>query len=586
MTKAYLDDLNLFSVLKILFRYPSIKQFIILNALSWRGKIILSILDLIGVSITSPTFFYGNLRNNNGESLYLSSRREASSEAFKYSENLMKGLNLNYCGENQLNGINVVKLFIAKRAWDEMEYYIKIFNYIKNKEGVSKNFLVVIRPSNTIKKEFLESKYSQYEINFRKNISLKKLKIWTKKIIKFFLGLKIKNKINLKNHQSTTVLVASHPISLDKNDNPFPNWFKKSLFKNFHIINTSRQKLKTSKKKLFENGITVEENFFNIYSSINYSRFTLSDSQNIPYALKHELNDFFKLACGLKNYLMRIKCDLFLFIDAQDPITDAVQLISKMINVETRCIQFTNLGMQVPLTITSADVYFSFSEKFKNIFHWKNIGPKNFYPLGYIFKNESKIEFQSIKKKLKENGVEKIIVYFDESVQKDKWGCFSQKEILDEIELLAKTVIKNRNIAIILKPQFVFNTVRNYNSTIISQAFSSQRFFEISRGKHRNDITPWTISKYADYCIGNLVGATAGLECALRNKKVILINSKGYIHDHNSIYKKAEVVFPSLEIGLNKILEGGEKIGDWSNIINELAGADLKIDLSIIDGKL
>tara|TARA_B100000989_G_C19528776_1_gene468433 strand:+ start:1601 stop:3361 length:1761 start_codon:yes stop_codon:yes gene_type:complete len=586
MTKAYFDDLNLFSVLKILFRYPLIEQFIILNDLSWRGKIILSILDLIGISITSPTFFYGSLRNNHGESLYMSSRREASLEAFKYSENLMKGLNLNYCGENQPNGINVVKLFIAKRTWDEMEYYIKIFNYIKNKEGVSKNFLVVIRPSNTIKKEFLKSKYSQYEINFRKNISFRKLKIWTKKIIKFFLGLKIKNKINLKNHQSTTVLVASHAISLDKNDNPFPNWFKKSLFKNFHIINTSRQKLKTTKKKLFENGITVEENFFNIYSSINYSRFTLSDSQNIPYALKHQLNDFFKLACGLKNYLNRIKCDLFLFIDAQDPITDAVQLISKMINIETRCIQFTNMGMQVPLMITSADVFFSFSEKFKNIFHWKNIGPKNFYPLGYIFKNESKIEFQSIKKKLKENGVKKIIVYFDESVQKDKWGCFSQKEILDEIELLAKTVIKNRNIAIILKPQLVFNTVRNYNSPIISQAFSSQRFFEISRGKHRNDITPWTISKYADYCIGNLVGATAALECALRNKKVILINSKGYIHDHNSIYKKAEVVFSSLEIGLNKILEGGEKIGDWSNIINELAGEDLKIDLSIIDRKL
>ena len=91
-------------------------------------------------------------------------------------------------------------------------------------------------------------------------------------------------------------------------------------------------------------------------------------------------------------------------------------------------------------------------------------------------------------------------------------GCFSQKEILDEIELLAKTVIKNRNIAIILKPQFIFNTVRNYNSPIISQAFSSQRFFEISRGKHRNDITPWTISKYADYCIGNLIGATAALD--------------------------------------------------------------------------
>ena len=62
---------------------------------------------------------------------------------------------------------------------------------------------------------------------------------------------------------------------------------------------------------------------------------------------------------------MRIKCDLFLFIDAQDPITDAVQLISKMINVETRCIQFTNMGMQVPLMITSADVFFLFQKNLK-----------------------------------------------------------------------------------------------------------------------------------------------------------------------------------------------------------------------------
>ena len=83
-----------------------------------------------------------------------------------------------------------------------------------------------------------------------------------------------------------------------------------------------------------------------------------------------------------------------------------------------------------------------------------------------------------------------------------------------------------------------------------------------------------------------MVGATAALECALRNKKVILINSKGYIHDHNSIYKKAEVIFPSLEIGINKILEGDKKIGDWSSIINELVGENSNIDLSKIDGNL
>ena len=87
----------------------------------------------------------------------------------------------------------------------------------------------------------------------------------------------------------------------------------------------------------------------------------------------------------------------------------------------------------------------------------------------------------------------------------------------------------------------------------------------------RNKFTPSDAAQLSDYCIGNLIGATAGLESALSNKKVLLINPHGFKSEFDSIYKESKIIFPTLDFALEKIISKEKNLGDWSKIINHFS---------------
>ena len=93
----------------------------------------------------------------------------------------------------------------------------------------------------------------------------------------------------------------------------------------------------------------------------------------------------------------------------------------------------------------------------------------------------------------------------------------------------------------------------------------------ISKSILRNKFTPSDAAKLSDYCIGNLFGATAGLESALSNKKVLLINPHGFKSEFDPIYKKSKIIFPTLDSVLDKIISKEKNLGDWSKIINHFS---------------
>ena len=67
----------------------------------------------------------------------------------------------------------------------------------------------------------------------------------------------------------------------------------------------------------------------------------------------------------------------------------------------------------------------------------------------------------------------------------------------------------------------------------------------------------------------DLIGATAAIECAVSNKKVLLINPHGYKPEFQSIYNKSNVVFPSLKNAIDSILKNEDAVGDWTKIIDK-----------------
>ena len=51
--------------------------------------------------------------------------------------------------------------------------------------------------------------------------------------------------------------------------------------------------------------------------------------------------------------------------------SDAIQLVSKQLDIKTLAYQYSNLGYFSPMTISSSDVFLNFSNSYNNIFKKK-----------------------------------------------------------------------------------------------------------------------------------------------------------------------------------------------------------------------
>ena len=133
---------------------------------------------------------------------------------------------------------------------------------------------------------------------------------------------------------------------------------------------------------------------------------------------------------------------------------------------------------------------------------------------------------------------------------------------------------------VILKPQFVYNTIKKIDSKKIDLALRTGRLVEITEGIPRNLITPSQIAKISDLSIAHIGGGTAALEIALNNSKVVLIDEGGYKTQFDSIYRDGKVKYNSLDEILDLIPKNPNKeditIGDWSEIIDNFSTKHFK----------
>ena len=167
------------------------------------------------------------------------------------------------------------------------------------------------------------------------------------------------------------------------------------------------------------------------------------------------------------------------------------------------------------------------------------------------------------------------IGYFDESINPGKYALVTKEHHFHEILTLARLVISNPNLAVVVKSQFTRNsTLKLYSShRVIQEALTTGRFVDLCSGADiRNNIYPAEVALAADICIGNAVGATASLEVALSRARSVIINP----HNVSPIWAPilgSQIVFPDLDSCLAEIqhLDREELnksgIGDWSKVI-------------------
>jgi hypothetical protein len=236
--------------------------------------------------------------------------------------------------------------------------------------------------------------------------------------------------------------------------------------------------------------------------------------------------------------------------------------------------------------ISNPSTLLSFSSQFHELFKSStyDIGPKSFINLGYPFLSKTITTTSrsiDLKHSLSKNDVTFIIGYFDESVQSDSdiWAYKTLQNHLDEIHEICNLLLDCSDIGVIYKTQFIRNVpyLLYPDDRLIEKAIETGRIIFPQAGSHRNVILPSEIALASDLCIGDLVGATASLECALAGTKSILIDTMNIGSKYRQMYYESnKLVYTSLHEALKELTQlrntypVASDFGNWKYVLNKL----------------
>ena len=193
---------------------------------------------LIGFKVNCEKFFFGDIFDSTGESLFLVTRKIASIKSLEYSKWLLNKSSFKINKKKHDDHKKILELYISKTVWSEMEYYIRRFIYVKHIYKDQINFFLLVKKPKLINKDFLKISYNQFYYFFHGNNLSIKLKEWIIFYLRKVIGLKnfiFQNK-NFDSKKSIFTL-AVDTIDLDSNERHFPSWYKSIQNKNLYIFN-------------------------------------------------------------------------------------------------------------------------------------------------------------------------------------------------------------------------------------------------------------------------------------------------------------------------------------------------------------
>ena len=276
-----------------------------------------------------------------------------------------------------------------------------------------------------------------------------------------------------------------------------------------------------------------------------------------------------------------LNANRYVFKETHGAESDAMQLVSGAIGVNTYAIQYSNLAIKNSWMSSTADKFLIFSEMYKHTFSDENFSPLEFVITGYPYREVIKHVKQSaekIRNSLHSLGATMIIGYFDETIVPGKFSITNREHHHYEISKLAEFVISNKKIAVIIKTQFIKNNISSLYSLDqkIQAALNTGRLIDLCHGSDiRNDAYPTEVALASDICVGNMVGGTASLEVALSGSRSVIIDPYNHEASWKHVLSGQNIVFPDLDHFMKAIQDidktniNSTSLGDWSSIINE-----------------
>ncbi|MDP1672848.1 MAG: hypothetical protein Q8L65_06985, partial [Burkholderiales bacterium] len=268
------------------------------------------------------------------------------------------------------------------------------------------------------------------------------------------------------------------------------------------------------------------------------------------------------------------------------PHADAVNLVADFHAMHTVAFQYGSIRKWSPQMLSTVDAMAMIGSAYAGLYNSTPVGPKSLIPLGYPYSYAGPLVMGRAKKlrsTLAATGAKFVICYFDESVQKNRWGFISEEHHLGELRILAKIVLEVPDVAVLIKTKYAWNdpAILYPSEQSIQTAVATGRFRTVVEGIHRNGIFPAEAALAADISIGHAFGATAALESVIAGTPAILIRRYGEKTLIDHLLAPLDVVFPSIEECLSAIAEYRQNhsaraaLGDWTAVLHHLdAGRD------------
>tara|TARA_Y100001934_G_scaffold177358_1_gene210009 strand:- start:6543 stop:8405 length:1863 start_codon:yes stop_codon:yes gene_type:complete len=557
-------------------------------------------LESAGIEINYPRFIIGELFGHCGESLYLKSRKDSAKLSYLVANEIISA-NPILKDINEYFDRSTLMLFFAKAKAFQIEKLLMFVNVAKNMAKNSKVVLWLKKPNFPIKE--IKKKYPEIEFNFYGERRINN--VYLKTIIKEVL----RKTRNLMLNQFSPIMPESgcgeDVLTLQEDELVF-NARKRfrgqlSLLKSalsadrvIYIAGSNKiglKKVESEGRKavylpiyLKEPQCITEENRKVIEKIKMYQRILFSAELTERDSLVREQIAAARSLLGSAELMTRTVlasgAKTFVFGDPYHKDVDALLLVAPRLNVNTVSYQYSNLGFIHPVMCSTANIMLVMSKLFEGIYNKTPVHPEHFKELGYCYDsvNESLLRYASKHRKyLMGNGAKVIICYFDESVQDDRWGLFSERKHLHDLQCLAELVINEKKYGVIIKSQFARNnpTEKYPNDKILNEARLTGRMIDVCVGNHRNIIRPAEVALASDITIGHKVGATASLESAVVGTPSVMINDIGYKTEQDYLYEKCNIEFKSMESVLNEIQKVDQDnfsecgLGCWKEIISE-----------------
>jgi hypothetical protein len=594
---VYVDKLTAASVRSMLA--AGVLRIIVLEELDGRQRKHLAALNRKGVEVEEAVFFAGHLKNPDGESVFLASRRLvsevalAASYAILETQPLLKRLNIKYQRDTlrlslAKNLVSSIEAFILRvqvaqalcypaqaNVWLAEPAYFSGELLAKYLPDVQLHFYPVIRP-----RIFLLFKKIAWD--YARHIK----RLWG-------CGVPIPRPLN---SAPSVLMVQEDDIRLDRSLRGQPHWLDSSdsmpVFSTYianllSILLVAEDTDKFSKSALaLVHAPSVRAAWKRRNKSSSLQRLA-QDSREILRAALSQCN-FAETAALLHTLQLFMEAQrmgaLATYLNVRVFLTcqlsaDPIQLVADDLNIKTIAFQYSNLGIRSPLMMTTSDYYVIFSEMYKSLFQSEGIGPKEWELGGYIYDGVADVvrsRAQAHRNALRDKGAEFIVCYFDESVQHNQWGLVNKDDHLAELHALAKAALEDTSFGVVIKSQFMKNTPSQLypNDDLIQSAKATGRYLELMEGKHRNDIYPVEAALVADMCISHKFGATAALESAVAGVRTVLLDSYGSKTCWDALYAQVDIEYETIGPLMEAITryrsgsDADQSLGDWSPILH------------------